>query len=905
MGLIDGKLVSERRRALLRERVQTLVARGIQPCVLALSVREDHGWSVYLKGQASACAAVGILHRQMVLPPGSTQDDLLERIESLNLDPAVHGILLQSPLGEGFDAFQAQARLSPDKDVEGVGPANLGLLFSGRPALAPCTALSAVALAKEAIPDLRGVEAVVIGASIIVGKPVAQLLTAAGATVTLCQITTKDVQAHSRRADLVVVAVGKAGLVKPDWIKPGAVVVDVGINRLTGPDGKSITVGDVDPAVATVAGALTPVPGGVGSLTTTILLESTVDAAERLGFGAPALDPTALTRLLGGADLPAGAAERVALLLARHLPGLAGVAASGTAFDRRLAAIRGGAGALILDGAMGSELIDRGIAPQAVAAANLDHPDLVLEVHRAYRHAGAEVLTTNTFGANRFQIADRDRLLRTLTAGARLARQAADGALILGSIGPLGPVVGAELTPTAAADAYAEVALALADAGVDGFALETMPSTDEAAAALLGIRRISRLPVVVSRAIERADPAELVEFARRMEEGGAAAVGVNCAAGPRTLLPVVATLAGASRLPILARPNAGFPTRDGAMLRYHLRPEYLVAQARSYLAAGVGILGGCCGVGPRHIQALAALRGEVPGLAVPVRLVDAATTTVPEHPLLTALLTGGFPTIALVAGRLAPAEAAAAATRLSKAGVSAVGLLTGWPGSPRGPRLVAALAHAAQAAERPGVLELVAGEVTLAEAEERLLSAHLLGIRLVLIDAGVFAGAPRFDHPRGADALALLWLVRRLNEGRGLAGSRLDHRASFVAGVRVPMTDIRHGEYAAAGAAFLTIPPVYEPPRFRARLAELGEAGLPVLAEILLLPDAATADELDNELPALSVPAALHDRLAADPDEDVRGVLRFLSAWRGQVAGLCVLVPDARTGPAETVLRSL
>ena len=119
------------------------------------------------------------------------------------------------------------------------------------------------------------------------------------------------------------------------------------------------------------------------------------------------------------------------------------------------------------------------------------------------------------------------------------------------------------------------------------------------------------------------------------------------------------------------------------------------------------------------------------------------------------------------------------------------------------------------------------------------------------------------------------------------------------------MTDHRHGEYAAAGAAFLTIPPVYEPPRFRARLAELGEAGLPVLAEILLLPDAATADELDNELPALSVPAALHDRLAADPDEDVRGVLRFLSAWRGQVAGLCVLVPDARTGPAEMVLRSL
>ena len=905
MGMIDGKLVSERRRAALRERVQGLVGRGIQPCVAALSVREDHGWSVYLKGQASACAAVGIQHRQVVLPPGSSQEDLLERIESLNLDASVHGILLQSPLGEGFDAFQAQARLSPDKDVEGVGPANLGLVLAGRPALAPCTALSAVALAKEAIPDLRGVEAVVIGASTIVGKPVAQLLTSAGATVTLCQITTRDVKEHARRADLVVVAVGKAGLVKPDWVKPGAVVVDVGINRITGADGKSMTVGDVDPAVMAIAGAMTPVPGGVGSLTTTILLESTVDAAERLGSGAPALDPTALTRLLGGADLPAGAAERVALLLARHLPGLAGAAAGGTALERRLAAIRTGAGALILDGAMGSELIDRGIAPDAVVAANLEHPDLVLEVHRAYRAAGAEVLTTNTFAANRYRVTDRDRLVRMLTAGARLARQAADGALVIGSIGPLGLVVGADLSPTAASDAFAEVALALADGGLDGFALETMPSTEEAAAALAGIRRVSRLPVLVSRAIERANPAELVEFARRMEDGGAAAIGVNCAAGPRTLLPVVATLAGATRLPVLARPNAGFPTRDGAMLRYHLRPEYLLAQASSYLMAGVGILGGCCGVGPHHIAALATLRGTAPGTPALVQLTAVEAPVAPQHPVLTAMLAGEFPTVALVAGRLAPAEAASAAQRLAAAGAAAVGLLTGWPGSPRGPRLVAALAHAAQAADRPGILELVAGEVSLAQAEEHLLSAHLLGIRMVLIDAGVFAGAPRFDHPSGADALALLWLVRRLNEGRGLAGSRLDHPASFIVGVRLPMADRRHAEYAAAGALFLTIPPVYEPPRFRARLAELQEAGLPILAEILLLPDAATADELDNELPALSVPPALHDRLAADPDEDVRGVLRFLSAWRGQVAGLCVLVPDARTGPAETVLRSL
>ena len=264
-----------------------------------ISVAADHGWTVYQRNQASACAATGIQHRAVTLPAGADQEALLEAIEQLNVDPSVSGIILQSPLPAGFDGNAAQGRISPDKDVEGVGPANLGLLLAGRPALAPCTALSAFALAQEALPDLRGVEAVVVGASTIVGKPVAQLLTAAGATVTLCQITTRDSAAHCRQADLVVVAVGKAGLVTPAWIKPGAVVIDVGINRLTGPDGKTLTVGDVAPAVAEIAGALTPVPGGVGALTTTILLESTVLAAERLATAPDAFDSRGVSRLLG------------------------------------------------------------------------------------------------------------------------------------------------------------------------------------------------------------------------------------------------------------------------------------------------------------------------------------------------------------------------------------------------------------------------------------------------------------------------------------------------------------------------------------------------------------------------------------------------------------------------------
>src|ERR1043165_1893514 len=282
--LIDGKAIAEKRRARLADQVAALQARGIQPCLAAISVHVDAGWSVYLKNQAAACARVGIRHQVVTVDPQATQEDLNEVIEELNVDGAVHGIILQSPLrrftqgqtpvGDGLSDFLAQALLSPDKDVEGVSPAHLGMVLAGKPALAPCTAVAAVELAKAAAHDLgrevRGMEAVVVGASTIVGKPVAQLLLAAGATVTVCHIDTRDLKSHTSKADLVVVAVGKAGLLKAEHVRPGAIVIDVGINRVPGADGKSVIVGDVAPEVAEVAAALTPVPGGVGALTTTI-----------------------------------------------------------------------------------------------------------------------------------------------------------------------------------------------------------------------------------------------------------------------------------------------------------------------------------------------------------------------------------------------------------------------------------------------------------------------------------------------------------------------------------------------------------------------------------------------------------------------------------------------------------
>lgn len=897
--LLDGRALSERRRAALAERVRALAPRGVAPCLAALTVRQDGGWTTYLKGQATACAATGIAHRVVALPPDADQPALAEAIEGLNLDAAVHGIIVQNPLPAGFDAAAVQALISPEKDVEGVGPANLGLVLSGRPALAPCTALAAFALAAEALPDLAGVEAVVVGASTIVGKPLAQLLTNAGATVTLCQITTRDTPAHCRRAALLCVAVGRPGLVSPDWIRPGAVVIDIGINRVTGPDGRVAVVGDVDPAAAAVAGALTPVPGGVGALTTTILLESTVTAAERLATARPAVDAAAVSRLLG-TELPAAVAERIALLIGRT----GGGPAKGP-LDRLLAR-----GVAVLDGAMGSELLARGLPPTAVARAPIDHPDVVLAVHREHLAAGARALTAATFLANRFRCGgDRELACRLMSEGVRLARRAAAGrAPVLASVGPLGPTVGAELDPVEAADAWAELAMAAADAGADGILLETLPSTAEAACALAAVRRSCRLGVLASRALDRDDPGELAEFARACEDGGAFAIGLNCAGGPRALAAPAATLARLTRLPVLVRPNAGFPVRQGGRAVYHLKPDYLVAQARAYVASGVRLVGGCCGVGPAHIAALAAALDGAPVVPPPAPAAQgpapAAAPAPPPHPLLRDAAAGRLGLIAAVPARLSPADGAAALSGLAAAGADAVGYLAGWPGATRGVRLAAKLRHAADRAGAPGVLEVVASDQTLTQAQELLLSAHLLGISLVIIDAGVFASISAAEHSGGCDPVQLVALAARLNAGRDLAGGRIANPTALTVGVRVRADDDRLPAYAAAGAAFICLQPVYEPARFRAFLDGY-DAGLPLFADILLLPDLATAEELDNEMPAMAVPEALKRRLAQDPASDARGAARFLAAWRGRIAGACVLVPDPRIDNAVALIRGL
>ena len=278
--ILEAKPIVEKIRAELAAQIEAM---DRAPVLVALMVGDDAGSRAYLKMQAKACAEVGIDYELRELPIETTDDSLHQEIRKLSVDPVIDGIILQSPLPGDLDEPAAQAAIEPEKDVDGVHPMNLGLVAADRQALAPCTAQSAVRLIEETSVELRGAEVVVVGRSVIVGKPVALMLMDRGATVTVCRSTTRDLAFHTKRAEILVVAIGRAEMIRGDQIMPGAVVIDVGMNYVAGEDGaRGRYVGDVafDEAVE-VAGAITPVPGGVGPLTVTMLLKNTVEAAKR------------------------------------------------------------------------------------------------------------------------------------------------------------------------------------------------------------------------------------------------------------------------------------------------------------------------------------------------------------------------------------------------------------------------------------------------------------------------------------------------------------------------------------------------------------------------------------------------------------------------------------------------
>jgi methylenetetrahydrofolate dehydrogenase (NADP+)/methenyltetrahydrofolate cyclohydrolase len=273
--IIDGKAAAAALRAKLAAQVATLPFR---PGLAVVLIGDDAASAIYVRAKDRAANAVGIAAHTIRLPPDTSTEALITRITRLNADPAVDGILVQLPLPSHIASQAVIEAVDPDKDVDGFHPLNVGRLAAGHPGLVPCTPAGVMKLLAEANIPLEGARALVLGRSMIVGRPMAALLLAANATVTMAHSRTRELAAECRRADVIIAAAGRPGLVRSDWIAPGATVIDVGVNRL--PDGS--LVGDVTFAEAVeVAGAITPVPGGVGPMTIACLLQNTVTAALR------------------------------------------------------------------------------------------------------------------------------------------------------------------------------------------------------------------------------------------------------------------------------------------------------------------------------------------------------------------------------------------------------------------------------------------------------------------------------------------------------------------------------------------------------------------------------------------------------------------------------------------------
>lgn len=279
--VIDGKASA----AKLREKIAAYTAElknshGLQPGLATVLVGKDPASEVYVRNKRKTAEALGFKSVHVELPADVAQADLVAQVKALSADSTVHGILVQLPLPKHLDEAAVLDALDPAKDVDALTPTNAGLLLSGRAHLVSCTPAGVMLLLKEYAGDIAGKEALVIGRSLLFGKPAAQLLLAANATVTMAHSRSKDLPALARRADILVAAIGKPEFVKADWVKPGAVVIDVGINRVDAGDGKYKLVGDVDyEAAKEVAGAITPVPGGVGAMTIICLMHNTLIAA--------------------------------------------------------------------------------------------------------------------------------------------------------------------------------------------------------------------------------------------------------------------------------------------------------------------------------------------------------------------------------------------------------------------------------------------------------------------------------------------------------------------------------------------------------------------------------------------------------------------------------------------------
>ncbi len=296
--ILDGNHISAEIRNEVAEEVKALAARGVRPGLAAVLVGSDPASEIYVRNKVRACEQLGIYSEKLTPPSMISSEELLEVVAQLNRRDDIDGILVQLPLPKQVDSKRILLAVDPAKDVDGFHPMNVGYLSTGRPGLVPCTPAGCVEILRRSSIPIEGAEAVVVGRSDIVGKPVAMLLTNGNATVTICHSRTRNLPEVCRRADILIAAIGRAGFITPEMVKPGATVIDVGINRVTDckqfesffagdaarekqfAEKGSTLVGDVHPKVTQVAGALTPVPGGVGPLTIAMLMANTVKAAK-------------------------------------------------------------------------------------------------------------------------------------------------------------------------------------------------------------------------------------------------------------------------------------------------------------------------------------------------------------------------------------------------------------------------------------------------------------------------------------------------------------------------------------------------------------------------------------------------------------------------------------------------
>ena len=280
--ILDGNALAQKLRASFKQKAEELTMQGCRPGLAVILVGENPASEVYVRNKVNACAQAGFYSEKHVYPASIDPRTVFDKIAELNQDPKIHGILVQLPLPGNFDSDAVLDAISPEKDVDGFRAENVGALMQGQPCFIPCTPYGVMKFLEDAHISVKGKEAVVVGRSNIVGKPMAMLLMHAGATVTICHSQTQDLAAHCRRADILVAAIGRPRMITAEMVKPGAVVIDVGMNRITEGADTGKLCGDVDFAsVSEVASFITPVPGGVGPMTITMLLANTLESAER------------------------------------------------------------------------------------------------------------------------------------------------------------------------------------------------------------------------------------------------------------------------------------------------------------------------------------------------------------------------------------------------------------------------------------------------------------------------------------------------------------------------------------------------------------------------------------------------------------------------------------------------